>query len=196
MAKAVLLPERDILREAFDYNPATGRLKWRARPRSHFKTERGHRIHLRRFAGKFADGYIAASGHRQVRFEGHLIGVHRIIWKLVTGDDPDNGIDHINGNPSYNMWGNLREATHHQNMHNKASRRDSRLRIKGVHMVSYRCGGKYIATIQINKQSKYLGTFKTAEEAHAAYMVAAREAFGEFAGLGADTNREIFKRVS
>lgn len=103
------------------------------------------------------------------------------------------GIDHINGDAAYNMWGNLREANQSQNGANKASRRDSELRIKGIHKVSYVCGERFIATIQVKGKSAYLGTFLTPEEAHAAYMAAAREAHGEYAGLGADTGRQIFK---
>jgi len=35
---------QEYLREAFDYDPKTGVLTWRKRPREHFNTDRGWKI--------------------------------------------------------------------------------------------------------------------------------------------------------
>ena len=58
---------------------------------------------------------------------------HRIIWLMVTGNDPaDSLIDHIDGNPHNNKFANLRIATSRQNQCNQKIRRDNTSGLKGV----------------------------------------------------------------
>ena len=44
--------------------------------------------------------------------------LHRVIWKMVHGVDPEHHIDHINGNTLDNRIENLRDATHQENLLN------------------------------------------------------------------------------
>ncbi|CAH0532169.1 Phage HNH homing endonuclease (ACLAME 27) [Ralstonia phage UAM5] len=98
---------------------------------------------------------------------------HRLAWLYMTGKWPEQFIDHANMNKGDNRWGNLREANKSQNNANQPARTTSGL--KGA----YWSNASMSWQAKINK--RYLGSYGTAEEAHAAYMEAARERFGEFA---------------
>ena len=87
------------------------------------------------------------------------------------------GIDHADGDFANNKWANLRAANQSENSRNRRTRCDNSLGLKGV----YRAGTRYAARIFIGKKEEHLGCFGTAEEAHAAYIEAAKSRFGEFA---------------
>jgi len=80
-------------------------------------------------------------------------------------------IDHRDCKKSNNRFDNLREATAISNMQNM--RRAMKGNLTGLLGVRFR-DGKYSAQIKINGKSKHLGLFKTAEEAHAEYVLAKR----------------------
>jgi hypothetical protein len=107
--------------------------------------------------------------------------MHRVILGLRPGRTPE--VDHINGDGLDNRRANLRVATHSQNMANQDGQRRRRGRFKGVSLQD----GRWTARIRANGVLRYLGSFGDEEAAAAAYDVAAREAFGEFAR----TNEEI-----
>ena len=65
-------------------------------------------------------------------------------------------------------------ATSSQNMGNQKRHANGMSGFKGA--TWHKCG-RWQAQIQM----RYLGLFDTAEEAHAAYMAAAQNAYGEFA---------------
>lgn len=89
-------------------------------------------------------------------------------------------IDHTNGNPSDDRWSNLRQANYSTNGANsKRWRKKQKSTPKGVTFDKAR--GLYAARIKVNYKTINLGRFKTRRAAHAAYMVAARTHFGEFA---------------
>jgi hypothetical protein len=97
----------------------------------------------------------------------------------MTGDWPPFEIDHIDMNGLNNRWNNLREATHSQNMMNKLYPNSTGF--KGV-SIRRKCTIRpFVARIHINNRHKHLGYFKTAKEAHTAYVRAAQKEHGEFA---------------
>jgi hypothetical protein len=176
---AKTLPDATYLRECLNYNPETGVLTWRHRPREHFKSEHVWRVWTSNFAGKTAgsrsDRYV-----RVILTGWHHAYAHRIIWKMQTGIDPLHQIDHINLDKLDNRWGNLRQATHYDNMRNRPgwSGRDLP---KGV--VRYK--KRFLASMTIpGRGTVCLGSFKTPEEAHACYCAAAQERDGEFFNSG------------
>lgn len=96
----------------------------------------------------------------------------------MTGEDPANDVDHLDGDTANNRWRNLRPATKHQNLRNSRLHRGKALP-KGVS----HCAGTWRlrASIYVDGKQKHLGMFDTPDEAHAAYRAAAQAAFGEFA---------------
>jgi hypothetical protein len=117
------------------------------------------------------NGYIAV-----MIGDGNLCLAHRVIWKLMTGTDALHEIDHRDGNRANNRWDNLRLATHAQQQANRASA--TRDLPKGVRR--QKDSATFTARIKIDGKEIYLGSFKTPEDAHAAYCAAGEKHFGEY----------------
>jgi hypothetical protein len=109
----------------------------------------------------------------RICFHNRRYPAHRLAFLYMTGECPVE-VDHIDGNTLNNRWSNLRAATRSENLYN----RPSASRFKGA------CFHKRIRMWQsyISKDGRriHLGYFKTAEEAHEAYIVAATSLYGEF----------------
>jgi hypothetical protein len=111
--------------------------------------------------------------------------LHRLILERKLGRSLSEGelSDHRDLNTLNNRRSNLRAATRPQNNANCRRRDDNKTGYKGVYRMNTRPGATKPFIAQCGKQ--YLGTFATAEEAHAAYRKAAGERYGEFANFGA-----------
>jgi hypothetical protein len=137
----------------------------------------------RRLIGQRAD--VKSGAKDQPYFHLYIGGKryfsHRMAWLWVHGTEPSAYIDHINGDTLDNRLVNLREATHQQNLFNRGANKNNTTGYKGVRLT--RSGKKYWAEIKIDRKSKYLGAFDSAELAHQAYCAAAARLFGEFAGV-------------
>lgn len=154
----------EMIRGLLRLDPITGVLVWRV------QTGRGRR-------GVLVGTPHNRKGHRATRVAGRAYMVHRIVFALHNGRWPAGQVDHKNGDASDNRPSNLREATHAQNCMNRRS--CSRLGLpKGV---AQQKNGRFQARIGVARRLISLGTFDTPEAAHAAYMTAAREHFGDFA---------------
>lgn len=164
-----------VLRECFDLDHATGVLRWRARPASHFKTERAAIAWNAKYQGALA-GSPDRHGYLKVSVNNRPYRGHRVVFALFYGIDADR-IDHKDGNTLNNRPENLRKATFSQNMANKRTQKNNKSGLKGVQSNHNR----FSAFIQSNGKRKYLGSFATALEAHAAYAKAAMDLHGNFA---------------
>ena len=153
------------LRTFIFYDLATGDFFWR---KNHYRAKMGQLAGFRR-----KDGYLLITINQQT------YRAHRLAWLYVYGEHPKGEIDHINGDPSDNRIVNLRVATRSQNTANIRKKCNSGNKLKGV--TPARDGVRYKAQIRINGKNTYLGTYSNEEEAHAAYMLAARAEFGAFA---------------
>jgi len=164
--KMITLPSQARLLELFAYDPATGILRRKTSP-----------------ANGYFPGDIVGFKTRKnivVGVDRHVYVAHRLIWKMVMGRDPIEQIDHRNGDPHDNRWNNLREATASNNTANRGRWRKHKIGLKGV-STNYH---HFRARLQINKIRYDLGTFKTAEEAHKAYIAAAKVHFKDFSNSG------------
>lgn len=170
------LPSQAYLRECFDYDPATGVLRWRERPREHFGTIRGWRVFNSKFAGREC-ATVNSDGYVKVWINGHHRYAHRVIWKLMMDEEPAT-IDHRDHEEGNNAFANLRPATKAENGGNMRvhSKRTAPGSLKGA----YAHREKWHAQIGIDRKTIYLGTFDTEQAAHEAYCAAAKEHFGEF----------------
>lgn len=177
------LPYQDFLRECFDYIFSTGELIWRTRPLSHFTDSRTMNAVNSRFAGNTAGHYHKSNGYLEIRFDGRLYKGHRLIYKLLTGEDPIGMLDHIDGDVSNNKIENLRECTAQENARNSVKRTEkgkASSQYKGVN----KHRRKWITTLCINdNETKFIEKFDTELEAALCYDRLAKEHYGEFAQL-------------
>ena len=150
------------------YDPADGQFRWRL-PRSGQPRP-----------GSVA-GCLAPDGYIKLRVDGVTYQAHRLAWLYMTGDWPKYEIDHADLNRSNNKWGNLRAATHQQNMINVGTKR-RKLKYDGHLKCVYPTkNGNWISHIVLNGKAKHLGTFSTKEEAYQAYLLSVVALHGEFA---------------
>ena len=109
---------------------------------------------------------------------------HRVSFEIANGEMPEGMVlDHKCHNPACVNPDHLRLCTQKENCQNLKWNSRNSTGFKGV----YRNGSKWMAQININGKSTYLGQFATPEDAHNAYCVAADKVFGEFANYGEKT---------
>lgn len=134
---------------------------------------------------KWCASYIPRmKSYYAVRGSGHgkkLILMHRVITNAPDGTK----VDHKNRNTLYNLEENLRVCTNSQNLTNRGAQINNISGYKGVSSSLE----KWYARIKIGEKQVYLGTFETAELAARAYDAAAKQNFGEFAGLNFPAER-------
>lgn len=173
------LPPQETLLNLLEYDPNTGALRWRPRKPEQFGggntgSEANCKGWNKKYAGEIA-GMTSPRGHVSVHVgSGKVYKAHRIIWKMVTGQEPDT-IDHINGEPSDNRWSNLRsvaEAVNHQNM---ARRTDNSTGVAGVFHCPHLIHRPWRVRVTVDKKNRNLGYFATFEDAVKARNEAKRD---------------------
>ena len=121
-----------------------------------------------------------SEGYRFVKIDGILYRCHRLAWLYVTGEWPENQIDHINGNRADNRFENLREATTSQNSHNRRGPNvDNRSGALGV--CWHKAAKKWHARIAVECRRIDLGFFDDFADAVSARRAAEKKHYGEFA---------------
>lgn len=146
------------LNDVLLYENETGLLKWRNKK---IKTSDG-------YAGCFRK-----DGYRVIRIDSVLMYAHRIVWALFNGKYPEQFIDHINTNKRDNRIENLRDVSVATNSRNQTKARSDN-HSSGYLGVQRNHNG-WQACITTDRKRKCLGTYKTPEDAHAAYVEAKRK---------------------
>ena len=166
---------KEELNNLLSYDPKTGRLFWKKRTPEMFSSEDGGRSAHHtckqwnsRFSGKEAL-VKNVHGYKGGRINYSYVLAHRIIWKMVTGEEP-NEVDHIDGDRSNNRWSNLRDVSSQGNKRNAKLRSDNTSGVVGVTWHSTR--KRWCAFIIIDGKCVSLGTFREFEEAVAARKAA------------------------
>lgn len=175
---AKALPPQEYLKELLDYDQTSGKLYWKWRPIRNSENERTYKAWLTRYVGKEAGSRHYANGYIDIRLgDKKLHKAHRVIWKMMTGEDPILAIDHTNGCGWDNRWENLRLATNQENARN--SKTSSATGYKGV--VKKRDGWSvYWCVGDINYAEH---GFRTPLLAAKHYDSIVKELYGEFARL-------------
>ncbi len=145
----------------FDYNDQTGVLTWKERSFNSALASGWNTKYANKVAGvKNNAGYISVSINKRRYL------AHRIIWKLLHNTEPQI-VDHIDGNRTNNSMSNLREADTVLSAYNKRIPK-----------------GRLPRGVQPNLNgfmarlcTRYIGTYKTPEEASMAYQQAAMDKF-------------------
>jgi len=156
------------IRRVYAYDPATGFL---------FSVANGV---LRRVGRVDKRGYLRVT----MNVDGELreVLVHRIAYAIMTGIDLSDEveIDHINRDKGDNRWENIRLCTHQENIVNSSQPRSKFDLPRGVYANLKSRVRPYRSKIQVAGKSIYIGSFRTIEEAKAAYDAECKKHFGEF----------------
>lgn len=169
MSTTKQLPPVEFLRECLEYDYTTGALYWKNRPASHFsdkyRSAEGCANNWNsKNAGKPALSNVSKYGYLVGTLNKQVVKSHRVIWKLVTGDDPVGmEIDHIDGDRANNKFENLRLATSSENSRNTATQKRSKSGRQGVTWKADR--QRWLATITVDGKQHYIGMFKDVNDA-------------------------------
>ena len=99
--------------------------------------------------------------------------MHRLIWKLVTGRDPETEIDHINGVRTDNRWLNLREVSIQGNGRNMQRQKRNLSGTTGVLWDASR--ERWAAAIVVDYVTIHLGRFVELNDARNARKAAEKQ---------------------
>jgi hypothetical protein len=156
---------QDRLKELLHYDPETGVFTW-------LKSGKG--IHARKNLAAGCTDSGKGRGYKRIRVDGVLYYAHRLAWLYVHGEWPSVHVDHHRSDDD--RIGNLRPCTPAQNAANSRLRVDNTSGFKGVRK-AHGCA-RWVA--QTNRH-KYIGIFKSPQEAAEAYDAVVMREYGEFA---------------
>lgn len=159
---ALLKLTAERLRELLDYDETTGVFTWRSR--------RGQCS-----AGAKA-GTLTERGYIRIEVDGRSYRANRLAWLYVTGEHPTLDVDHEDRNRANNAFRNLRHIGRGLNLQNRVICRAA----SGLIGAYLRPNGTWFSSIMASGKTRRLGTYSTAEAAHAAYMAAKRELHPSF----------------
>ena len=147
---------KELLNEVYRYDKETGKLFYK--------------IDLSRVAKKDMEAGSNNSGYLQTQLLGKMLKVHRIIWKMHYGENPE-CIDHINHNRSDNRLENLRNVTQKENCMNMSLAKNNKTGIQGVY-IEKGDGKPYVASIRVDGKELEKKRFKSMGEAieHRKYL--------------------------
>ena len=129
------------LREVLRYDPETG--EFHSLPRQGW----------RRKCGSMSKGYL------RIKIDGHSYLAHRLAWLWMTGEWPDDEVDHRNRIKTDNRWSNYRPATRLVNCNNRSLSKNNSSGTNGVGW--HKNSGKW----RVRLRGKSHGSFLTKEEA-------------------------------
>ena len=153
---------QEYLKKILHYDPDTGDWVWLISVPGRKKGEPA--------GGRRPDGY----GRISINNKRYLM--HRLSFLYMTGEFPEEEVDHRDGNPFNDKWDNLRAVSHSENMRNSCVRKRNKLGVKGV---KKHVSGGYIGYICKDKII-YEKWFKELEHAKNWREEKEIELFGEF----------------
>ncbi len=154
------LPDFDTLHRFLRYDPDTGKLFWKVKPSQAVP------------AGAEA-GTRDRKGYIRIKLQGVIYMAHRIIWKMVHGEDPEDLVDHRDRYTGNNRITNLREATNERNMWNQRRRSTNTSGVTGVYWSKGK--SRWQASICHGGKLRHLGYFDDKQAAIAARAAAKKK---------------------
>lgn len=167
-----------LMRLAFDYDPNTGRIFWKARTAemvAAFGLRARHPVEdwNARYAGREAFTADNGKGYRLSLIFGCMARAHRVAWAIHYGEWPALFLDHINGDRADNRIANLRQVNHVENGRNARRASSNRSGQTGVRWNAKK--KKWRARITIEQRKIELGDFDLFKDAVAARKAAERK---------------------
>ena len=160
-----LLPPAETLWEYFSLDPFTGQLFWRCEPKTQTKQN------PRTLLGTGTLMPTKECRYPTVNFDSGSYPLHRLIVKWMTGTEPGEVVEHIVDNQlDVRPW-RLLSSNHRSNMATAGRLRKRDPLPTGV----IKSGLKYKASIAIENQTYYLGTYLTVVSARVAYLLALQQ---------------------
>lgn len=161
MTKPVLLPAFCDLRTQFVYDEDSGVIQYR-------------KLSTKARRSRNEAGYVTEfenAPYRMVLVEypsgqTRQIFAHRVIWKLMTAEEPPEEVDHINGDTLNNRWANLRDGSGVVNRRNRALHKNNTSGYCGVSWNSSK--HLWYARAGVDGKEISLGLFKSKAEANKA----------------------------
>ncbi len=162
MSRHIPLPSQEELLKLYTYDPESGTLTHAVYKNSQAQV------------GTIA-GHLKSDGYVTVQVKRKHYYISRVIWMLMTGNDPGElYVDHIDRDRSNNRWSNLRLATRPQQMWNR------RLPGKGYYYDNNKC--KWVVRFRVNGKRIWGGSHIEEADACAAAQQLRTEMHGEFVG--------------
>lgn len=164
--KSKSLPEQAFLLSILNYDPISGKLYWKYRePDTFNEHENRTQIHQAKvfnsiYPGKFALNSKAKNGYLRGTINSEFYYAHRIIWKMVYGDDPID-IDHDNKIRDANDLINLFSKTRQMNLRNRTIGSNNTSGQMGVSFYK----NAWVASITVDNKTIYLGRREFYEDA-------------------------------
>lgn len=131
------------LKDQFDYDAENGILIRKFRNGYPYNKPCGHKPDCK--------------GYGQVKVNGKIYLVHRLIWLWVYGKFPSMGIDHIDGNRMNNRIENLRDVDSKTNNHNQKILRTNTSGFPRVQWIDAQ--EKYRVKISLDGRSIHIGVY-------------------------------------
>lgn len=156
------MTSKEFIRENLSYDSSTGKLTWLiSRPG----------VTIGSIAGCEKKGR-GGKTYRWIGIGGAVIVAHHIAWLLMTGDWPQDQIDHEDGDGTNNKWNNLREVDRPTNSKNLKKARNN---TSGVTGVVKRSSTNWIVQLGVGGKRKHIGSFRSLSEAIIARDAAYKE---------------------
>jgi len=162
-AKEILIT-REECHELFEYKDGT--LYWKE-SRGSVKT--GDEV-----------GTVSGGGYLQVRINKIKVMVHRVIYFMLTGEQPAT-LDHVDGCRTNNRIENLQMVTQSQNLMKSKKYSSNTSGVTGVYLCS--STGRWQARISISKRLTHLGYYETFEEAVRVRKDAEKKYYGKYISI-------------
>lgn len=152
--RMIPLPENELLVSWISYDPESGVAVWKERtPLNHPEADVAR--WNKRFAGKPA-GTKSRDGYSVITLQDVQYKLHRVLWALYHGTDPEIHIDHVNGDRSDNRIKNMRLVSPKENARNRKKSVNNTSGYQGVYLIYKR----WCAFVSRENGREMIGSFK------------------------------------